>query len=727
MSRPRHTNGPPIQLFPFLDVFICTMGCLIVMLMVVSQKVREKTIAKVAAEQTAVGELLEDEQPAIASTREPEPVTAPTEPEPTPQRRSITAEDLAAAQQRILDLEQQAVALDRTLRDRKAAIATLHDETQTTTSKVALAASTQSQLKERLRAAEQAQVVDQEALRRLRTEQQRLRDKIYESRKLLAEHKQNDGNSSHIIVPYDGVTGTTRRPIVLECTDDGIKFVSENIKLTANDLQHFGPANNPVLAGARELVRYWASRNAVQDNPETQPKPYVLLVVRPSGTLGYYVARGFLEELGTEFGYELVSEDFRFEAPATEARATELCQAAIDEALRQRGASGRPTESFSKALDSELKARALSGTANSHAGESGVGRSGSSGGTFTGITDSGRRPEKFSAQTLSRGGGTASQRFFSSGDFMQHREEVESGGSAPRGSASGAIASGSSGGAYENSASGSRAGNGLRGGTSGGVASNSSNSLSNNRDTQVYGRPSKNGSSSQFEFSDDQAPLVEPPAGGSAGSGSKASTAASRSVAQADRNSGVESLEPHTPNNAATSGKSSKFPTLDGDGAGNGTANSGAESQSGGSSSRGSASLGSNKSGPSIEMSSPGENLLSKRDLKELKDFKRQWGIPNPKGTIALEKEMVIVINGDRVIVHNRYRISRTEDRTNAEVAELTIEAMDVIARDWGRPPEQFYWLPNVELVVQRGGEIWKESFKRALEQSGVTVKVSYE
>ena len=64
MSRPRHTNGPPIQLFPFLDVFICTMGCLIVMLMVVSQKVREKTIAKVAAEQTAVAELLDDEPPA---------------------------------------------------------------------------------------------------------------------------------------------------------------------------------------------------------------------------------------------------------------------------------------------------------------------------------------------------------------------------------------------------------------------------------------------------------------------------------------------------------------------------------------------------------------------------------------------------------------------------------------------------------------------------------------
>lgn len=701
MSRPRPTNGPPIQLFPFLDVFICTMGCLIVMLVVVSQKVREKTVAKVVAEHAAVAELLEDE-PLI-----PEPITSTPEPElvvVSPKlddtvTAAARATELAAAQQRILELEQRAVVLDRTVRERKASIAELNNEAQTTASKAAKVESVQSQLKERLLAAERAQVVDQAELRKLREEQQRLRDKIHESRKLLAEHKQNDGNSPYVIVPYDGVTGTTRRPIVLECTDDGIKFVSENIKLSANDLRNFTPSSNPVLAGCRELVRYWSSRNAVQDNPAAQPKPYVLLIVRPSGTLGYYVARGFLEELGTEFGYELVDEEFRFEAPPTEARATELCKAAIDEALKQSTSGVRPTESFSQALDAELKARALSGDASAQ-------RSSSSGGqTFSAITDSGRKPEKFSSQSLSRGGGTASQKFFSSSNFSEHRAQVESPNSFASGTSSGSIASGSRPGSLEISPSGSAA----QGGTTPQALAARERAF---RDAA---------SRKNFEFSEDDTPLIDEPAG-SMRSDSKPKTGVASRESQ---DTGIEALNPGSGSGTGKSDlktDSNKAPSSGSPAGTSSAANEGAN----GSSRRGSP-LTPDKpaaSGGNVDLN---YTPLANRDIKDLTNFKRQWGVPNPKGTIALEKDMTLFLNSDRVIVNNRYRISRTSDRTNAEVLQLTLDAMDVVARDWGAPPEQFYWVPSVDLVVQRGGDIWKEPFKRSLEQAGVTVRVSYE
>lgn len=701
MSRSRPTNGPPIQLFPFLDVFICTMGCLIVMLMVVSQKVREKTVAKVAAEQTAVAQLLADD-PLVA---EPTPVDfklaeAANQETESQESRSATdrAAELTAAQQRLLELEQQAVTLDRAVRERKTSIAELSDEVQATASKAANTQAVRIALKERLVAAERAQSVDQAELRKLRDEQQRLRDKVLESRKLLAEHKHHDGNSAHIIVPYDGVTGTTRRPIVLECTDDGIKFVSENIKLTANDLQHFTASNNPVLAGTRELVRYWSSRNAVQDNPNSQPKPYVLLIVRPSGTLGYYVARGFLDELGTEFGYELVDEQFRFEPPPTEARATELCKAAVDEALKQRSASGRSTESFSQALDSELKARALSGEASQQ-------RSGSGGNsqTFSSLTDSGRRPEKFSSQNLGRGGGgSAAQKFFSSSDFMQHREQVETGRGFSNGTSSGSISAGSTPGTTEivPSAGGPRSG-------------------STSKELAARERAFRDAATRHsLEFSDDETPLIDEPVGNmKSGLAQKSATSTG-----ATRDAGIETLDPGSVPSASQATTDSA--ALHGGGL-KSSSSSAAQGQSG-TGKRGSP-LTPDKPGSAQGLEATQAPLMSKRDIKDLTNFKRQWGVPNPKGSIALEKDLALFLNADRVIVNNRYRISRTSDRTHAEVVQLTLEAMDVVARDWGPPPEQFYWVPSVDLVVQPGGEVWKETFKRSLEQSGVGVRVSYE
>ncbi len=674
------------------------------MLMVVSQKVRERTVAKVAAEQTAVAQLLADEplipEPTPAVLVQEEPATEP-QPDDTATAAARAAE-LAEAQRRILELEQQAVALDRTVRERRASIAKLSEEASATVSKVEKAESFQSQLKQRLLSAEQAQVVDQAELRKLREEQQRLRDTIFASRKLLAEHKQLDGNSAHVIVPYDGVTGTTRRPIVLECTDDGIKFVSENIKLTANELQHFSATNNPVLAGARELVRYWSSRNAVQENPDAQPKPYVLLIVRPSGTLGYYVARGFLDDLGTEFGYELVDEQFRFEPPPTDARATELCKAAIEEALRQRGSNGRSTESFSQALDAELKSRALSGEASGQRGGAGGGQ------TFSSLTDAGRKPERFTPQGLSRGSGTASQKFFSSSNFMEHRETIETGRGFAGGNPSGSIAGGSSPGATEIAPSGTS--------SSGGSAGSSPREIAARERAFRDAASRKN-----FEFSDDDAPLIDPPAGNMKSGAAAKSGAPTRSTDEVARagqepgaGSGRSKIEVIGEGGGTSSLEGKPTPT-----------NSPASQGLSGTGKRGSPLTPDKPSGASSAEAT--YSPLASREFKDLTNFKRQWGIQNSKGTIALEKDMTLFLNAERVVVNNRYRISRTADRTNAEVVQLTIEAMDVVARDWGSPPQQFYWVPSVELVVQQGGEVWKEAFKRSLEQAGVTVTVTYE
>jgi hypothetical protein len=51
--------------------------------------------------------------------------------------------------------------------------------------------------------------------------------------------------------------GTTRRPILIECTDHFIRFVPEDVQLTPAELNGFTSGFNPLLIAARELIHYW--------------------------------------------------------------------------------------------------------------------------------------------------------------------------------------------------------------------------------------------------------------------------------------------------------------------------------------------------------------------------------------------------------------------------------------------------------------------------------------
>ena len=64
-------------------------------------------------------------------------------------------------------------------------------------------------------------------------------------------HGQIAQNSTvYTFVAYDGVTGTTRRPILIECTREHIKFLQEDVSLSSTDVSGYSPSYNPVRAGA---------------------------------------------------------------------------------------------------------------------------------------------------------------------------------------------------------------------------------------------------------------------------------------------------------------------------------------------------------------------------------------------------------------------------------------------------------------------------------------------
>lgn len=133
------------------------------------------------------------------------------------------------------------------------------------------------------------------------------------------------------IVARDGNSGTMRRPILIECRADGLQFASEKINISARELSEFTPEYNPLLAGAEALLTYWTLADAQQG--ETKLKPYVLLIVRPGGTVGFYVARKFLGSINQDHGYELVPEGTEIQWPAADPQAVEVCRRAVDDVL----------------------------------------------------------------------------------------------------------------------------------------------------------------------------------------------------------------------------------------------------------------------------------------------------------------------------------------------------------------------------------------------------------
>jgi len=144
------------------------------------------------------------------------------------------------------------------------------------------------------------------------------------------------------IVARDGNSGTNRRPILIECRADGLEFVSEKINLTPNDLGEFAPDYNPLLAGAEALLTYWNIVDAREG--ESKLKPYVLLIVRPGGTVGFYVARKYLESLNEDYGYELVPEGTEIQWPPADPQAQEVCRRAVDDVMN--GPRGSAAQRF---------------------------------------------------------------------------------------------------------------------------------------------------------------------------------------------------------------------------------------------------------------------------------------------------------------------------------------------------------------------------------------------
>ncbi|MFO1019667.1 MAG: cell envelope integrity protein TolA [Planctomycetales bacterium] len=317
------------SIFPFLSVLICTMGALILLLLVTATQIEARVVDQhLASQGAAKNGRGGPSEPELLRIPDPTPDAEPKVEKP----KGPSEETKKKWQRMVLDAERER---DEKQQQAEAQKEKIRKAKQQLESAEAAFRALQLQVT-RLREQKQAMAGEQKELKQ---EETQLNEDVDHARQQLEEKKKKlaDAKNQFALIPYDGKSGTTRRPIFLECTERGIRILPEDVLLRAPDLTGFTEKYNPLLSAADLLTKYWEGQAALQpDEQGSKDPPYVLMIVRPSGTVAYYVARRYLSRLRFPFGYELVEEDYPLYFPPPDPKARTLLVKEIQSALRTR-------------------------------------------------------------------------------------------------------------------------------------------------------------------------------------------------------------------------------------------------------------------------------------------------------------------------------------------------------------------------------------------------------
>ncbi|QDU95464.1 hypothetical protein [Lignipirellula cremea] len=407
-----------VSLFPFLAVLICTMGALIVLLVIMVNRGRVQA-ADIAQNRQVEAERLQAEQ---VARRAEEGIQIEDE-----QWRSQVLASQREQTEAALDRSRAELAyLDDSVRD-------LHHRLDTLVEQAGYFQSTAEERDKQAAAAAAELARVQQAIE--------LTKKEFESKKLQAAAEP----TSYAIVMHDTQRGTHRRPIFVECTDRGVILQPEGIVLGPDDFASPLPALNPLdaalLAVQSYLTRY---------QPNAKEEPYPLLLVRPDGAVAYAAARSAMQSWGDRFGYELIEADLKIAYPEPDPALKAVLEETIENArLRMdRIAAARPSLYVGSVRKRGLRVSNQGGFVEVDGGGSGLGGSGQGGsssggygGTGSGGSDtfSGNHPD-----TRGVGQGSQGTPFSSAGRGPAGGEGGGSGGGQGTGAGGGQGAPGAS-------------------------------------------------------------------------------------------------------------------------------------------------------------------------------------------------------------------------------------------------------------------------------------------
>ena len=286
MSRRTPAAAPTISLFPFLAVLLCTMGALLVLLVLFSRSASQAGIREAEA---AIEELELARENARWRRDQLDGV------------RQKTNDDLSRARMVLAGIEENTRELEDELGRLVGIVEALESE---------------------------AKVADASDLAALEVKLTNARESLDKAREDQASRP-----AAYAVVPYVGKHGTHRRPLYIECCVDGVFLQPEGIRLTPGDFDGPPGPGNPLASALRAAREQMARTVPNPGDPASQPYP--LLLVRPSGVMAYYAAREAISSWGNEFGYQLIEDDWTIAYPPPDVAIAEAENRAIEESRRR--------------------------------------------------------------------------------------------------------------------------------------------------------------------------------------------------------------------------------------------------------------------------------------------------------------------------------------------------------------------------------------------------------
>ena len=291
-SRAATTNQ--VSLFPFLAVLICTMGVLIVLLVLVAKQADLKAADTRQATTAAQEEQLHELRISVED--------AEYRAEELLDFRPMVVEEIQRNKNLRSHLEQH----QRELRDELTRLENLwqaleNEDAKPTTELIAQVNEIQNELST-------------------------LRDKLTRAREETSKRRARTA-----VVAYDGRNGTLRRPIYIECKPDGIHLQPYGIKLTQSDFVEPILPGNPLDAAILAIREHWRKL----DPGETQGAPYPLILVRPGGSGGYAMARQAMKSWDSEFGHQVIPDSMELDFPPVDMQFSAELDLVIADALEK--------------------------------------------------------------------------------------------------------------------------------------------------------------------------------------------------------------------------------------------------------------------------------------------------------------------------------------------------------------------------------------------------------
>jgi len=286
-----------VSTFPFLAVLLCTMGSLILVLLVIDRKGKAGARAKAVQMARLAAEQRKSESAEAIAARQAE----------WERRRQALR---AALEDEVSQVRGKAGTIQKKIGDAQSSLQDTERRFHELSQRVATERATLTKAEQDLAmrkgataAADKQSEAAQAQLRRMAADLDSL-ERTLQDLKTARQRQQNTWS----LVPYRGKHGDSRRPVYVECSDRGLIFHPDQQMLEGYDLSPMDIRQIVERRFARQKAML--AKSGVKDQ-----QPYLLMLLRPSGIANYYRTVGALVGLDVEFGYELVDEDWVLDFP----------------------------------------------------------------------------------------------------------------------------------------------------------------------------------------------------------------------------------------------------------------------------------------------------------------------------------------------------------------------------------------------------------------------------